>query len=506
VKSIRLSKTMILTGMVFLAALMVESRLAPYGLNLSDEGLAVEGAHQYLRGEYRPDVFAHYSSRYMVEGLLLRVCGDRLTTLRLFWAVLRALTAAMLFWLVTALAGSGIAFPMALLYLVAPGPWHKSWLGFLTLSVALLFLVFRRRPRQSTALLLGAGVGLAFAIHPYTGIPAGLACLLTLPRAVKMDRRFWQAPLFLLLGAAAVALALGGWMRQIGAWSDVLARHWAVLRGDFIGLHEFFLTLVAGRYADLLFASVFDVMLLLGAAALYLSFRPPAWLTPGGVADLRFLALLALFSLPKVLARHDLSHLLQNLPPFLVLAGVLLGWTLRRTKKTALRLAAGLLAGWLVVFGLWIMPKGDYYVGGPGLAGERPAKLANDFAPVFVKPAEKEIIETAVARLRELAPAADDPIFVAPFAPMFYALAGRPNVVPLALFDRPENLHGYSETQILNDLLTRPPRAVLLEKVVTDGKPRNRLENVLPNVIVWIGNHCEKRYSPGGAFIIYACE
>jgi hypothetical protein len=47
---------------------------------------------------------------------------------------------------------------------------------------------------------------------------------------------------------------------------------------------------------------------------------------------------------------------------------------------------------------------------------------------------------------------------------------------------------------------------VLLEKVVTDGKPRNRLENVLPNVIVWIGNHCEKRYSPGGAFIIYACE
>jgi hypothetical protein len=81
---------------------------------------------------------------------------------------------------------------------------------------------------------------------------------------------------------------------------------------------------------------------------------------------------------------------------------------------------------------------------GRGTAGE----TGNDFAPVFVKPAEKEIIETAVARLRELAPAADDPIFVAPFAPMFYALAGRPNVVPLALFDRPENLHGYSETQI----------------------------------------------------------
>lgn len=505
----RLSRLLLLTGLVFLAVMAIESRFARYDPNWSDEGLVVEGAHQFLQGIYQPDVFAHYSSRYMIEGILLRVCGDKLMTLRLFWAILRALTAAMLFWLVAVLACSATAWPMVLLYLIAPGPWHKSWLSFLTLFIAVLFLVYRRRPNRGTALALGAGVGLAFAIHPYTGVLAGIACLLALPRAVPVEGGFRRAASMLILGATGVALTLGYWVWQVHAWSDFLPRHLAVLRGDYIGFREFFYVLATGRHLDQLMpATIFDVMLILGVGALILSFRRPAWLDPGPAADLRGIALLALFSLPKVLARNDLSHLLQNLPPFLALAGLLLGWTRPRLKRSLPRLAFGMLAGWLVVFAIWFTtkPESDYYIGSPSLLLTRHEKINNDFAPMYARPFIRGLIERSVAQLQQLAPNPDDPIFVAPFAPLFYALADRPNVVPLALFDRPENLRGYSEAQIMNDLLARPPRAVLLEDVVTDGNPRNKLENILPNVMAWIADHCEKRGAPGAAFIIYACE
>ena len=497
----RVSRTLMLTIAVFFAALMVEVRAYDVGLNLADEGLVVEGARQVERGVYEPDVFAHYSSRYMFESLVLSR-ADNLLALRALWAILRAASAAMLFWIVTSLAGAGAAFPVVLVFLLAPGPWHKAWIPLITLLSAVAMLHFRRRPRQSTALLWGVALGLAFAIHPYTGALLWLASLPAAWRAVDASPRRWQAPALVTSGFFLGVLVLGRWVRQVD-WQVFIPRHLSVIKSDWLGFHEFFWDLATGASRGLVFAATLDIMLAVLVVAFVIAIRRPAWLTPGGAADMLGLALLAAAGLPKIVARFDESHLLQNLPLFLALVGVLLGWALRAEVRRGPKIAAGLLAGWLVVFGLWSAGHTDYYFGGPGMVRGRTAVLNNAFAPLRVTPSEKQTIETVVKEIHEVAPNADDPLFVVPFAPLFYALADRPNVVPLALFDRPENLIGMTEDQILATLEKHRPGAVVRETVVTDGKDRNRFALVAPRVDAWLNENYRPRTHVGD-FVVWA--
>ena len=503
IKLPQFSTWQILTAIVFFVVLLVQLQIMDVGINLADEGLVVEGARQYAAGTYQPDVFAHYSSRYAVESKAL-AAGNSLLTLRILWALLRAATAALIFAIVAYMVSENAAFPMVLLFLAAPGPWHKAWIPFLTLVVMAAFLYFRHRPLQSKAILLGALCGLTFAIHPYTGLllfpVVAIAAFRGVAAAPGHPGR-WQAPLFVTSGFILIGFGLAWWARKV-AWSAFFVRHWAIAKSDWLGVQEFFWSLITGAERGLFFASFFDVALILLAVAFYLYWRRPQWLLEGWAVDLLGIALIAAAGLLKVLARFDESHFLQNWPPFLVLAGVLGGWTLKHVKGKWPRIAVGLLAIWMLGFVWWALEKPDYYIGGPGMSRGREMTLDNDFAPMQVTRNEKKEIEAVVAATHALAPAPDDPIFVVPFAPMFYALADRPNVVPLVLFDRPENLLGISEERILELLQARPPRAVIEERVVTDGKSRNRLRGVLPRVTDWL----EKNYRPreeAGNFVIY---
>jgi hypothetical protein len=499
VKIPHFTKTHLLTMAVFFAVLLVQTRLMAVGINLSDEGLVVEGARQYAAGTYEPDVFAHYSSRYMIESIVLRT-ADNLLALRFLWAVLRAASAALLFWIVASLAGAGAAFPAVLLFLIAPGPWHKAWVPLVTLVTAATFLGFRRKPRQSTALLVGVSAGFAFAIHPYTGALLLPALLVAVWQAVEPGGRRWQAPALTMAGFTLSTLALGGWVRQVD-WAGFVTRHWAIVKSDWLGLHEFFISLVTGAPRGLFFAGVLDVLLVVLIGAFVVAVRRPAWLTPGGGADLFGLALLAAAGLPKIVARFDESHVLQNMPLFLVLAATLAAWGLQQAKTRWAKVGGAALAVWLVAFGVWALAHDAYYFGGPGMARGREAKLDNAFAPMMVTAEEKETIETIVASVRTLCPRDRDAIFVTPFAPMFYALAERPNVVPLALFDRPENLIGIKDRQVMKLLAKRKPHAWIMERVRTDGRLKNEFARVAPTTYRWLQANYEID-SKAGSFLV----
>jgi len=471
----KLSTTLLLTIAVFAAALFAQLSYYDAGINLSDEGLVVEGAHQYAAGTYQPDVFAHYSSRYMFESLLLRGFGDRLLTLRAFWAVLRAATVAMIFWCIAVLAGANVAFPMALIAMLLPGPWHKTWIGFITMLVVVALLFFRRRPRQSTAALCGLAVGFAFGIHPYTGLLLLPAVLIAASRAVKPGRDRRQAPLFALGGAFLGALIFAGWARRVD-WGSFFGRHWSIMKSDILwpswDVYIIFATLLVA----------------LGLAILVL-IRRPSWLVPVGRADLFSVTLVAAFSMPKMLARFDISHVLQNWHPFLLLIGVLLSWGWRKIRWTRPLVVLGAVV--LAAITLFYAGSIAYYVGSPTQFPGMNKRLEIEFAPVRVNSGTQIDLQRLVYEIHRNAPQSDDPIFVAPFAPMIYALADRPNVVPLALFDRPENLIGYPEEKIIADLQALPPKVILLEELVMDGKKRNSFENVAPHVNEWIFENYE---------------
>lgn len=474
----KLSNTLLLTIAVFATALVIQARTYNVGLSLVDEGIVVEGARLYRAGDYQPDAFGHYSSRFMFEDLILRVFGDRLTVLRAFWTLLRAATAAMVFWCVTSLAGAGVAFPVALVALLTPGPWHAAWLGFLTMAVMVALLVFRRRPRQSTALIAGLIVGFSFGIHPLTGALMLPAAMLGVNRAVQPGRSRLMAPLFVFAGAFLGVLVFGGWVRKMD-WGLFATRQWSLLADQWNGFNDHFIGLIFGTKLGPLHALAMDWMLVAIVVAIWLFRRKPGWLTPGGAADIFSIAMVAAFCLPRILVHHDAGHLVQNLPPFLVLFGVLCGWGWRQSGAKWLRVAVAVFGVWLLLFALSISGATDYQLGGPGMTRINDTPLENAFAPVLVSKESKTEIEATVNAIWQAAPAPTDTILVLTPDAMFYALADRPAALPVASFSKPIDLAGFTAQQLADRMQAHPPQAIVHP---LDGFQQQRLQKLMPHL------------------------
>ncbi len=213
-KKIRLSAQLLLTITVFAAALLMQLRIYDLGPDIDREGVIVEGARAQRQGAVDYDALGVRSGRFMIEDPILRL-GGNLTTLRSFWSVLRAATAAMIFYTVMVLAGAGAAFPVALVSLLLPGPWAEAWTPFVSLLVVVALLFFRRKPRQSTALLVGVALGVAIAEDPGVGLWLLLAALPAISRLVSAGRDRFTAPALAFAGACVSLLVFAPWVRKI---------------------------------------------------------------------------------------------------------------------------------------------------------------------------------------------------------------------------------------------------------------------------------------------------
>jgi len=444
VKKIRLSAQLLLTITVFAAALLMQTRIYDLGLDIDREGVIVEGARALGQGALDYDALGVRSGRFMIEDPLLRL-GSNLTALRSFWSVLRAATAAMIFYTVMVLAGADVAFPVALLALLLPGPWAEAWTPFVSLLVVVALLFFRRRPRQSTALLVGVALGAAIAEDPGVGLWLLLAALPAISRLVSAGKDRFTAPAFAFAGACVSLLVFAPWVRKID---------WSAFVGEY--LHALPGALAAWPALPPALYSLPPAMALLTAVGVYAYVRRPAWLTPGGAADVLALSLISLALLLATLVRPEPADLLLNFAPALALAGVVFGWGWRQVKQKNAKIAAALLGVWLVVLTVSVTPLNDNRLGGVGVMSGRTLRLDNEFAPMQVNAREKEILENLVASIRAAAPEADDAIFVVPDAALLYAMAGRYNALPAPGVSR------LPDAKLREKLAAAPPQVVVM--------------------------------------------
>ena len=145
--------------------------------------------------------------------------------------------------------------------------------------------------------------------------------------------------------------------------------------------------------------------------------------------------------------------------------------------------------------------SGDYYIGSAGQAFSESKVLSVSGARLRDKPGRVDMVEAMVKAIQKQSEAGDA-ILCAPFSPGLYRLSARRNPLPLALFDRPEDMLGFPESQILDALAKVPPKVVVLEDFVADGKETNRFCLVAPSLYEWI----MKNYFPAetiGAFGLY---
>ncbi len=472
------------------AALLACLLFAPQyrsAVNLSDEGLVWEGASKAKQCLLDPDAFGHYSSRYTVDALILSATGDNLLSLRVVWTILRILTALLIARLALIYAGPLAMFLALAPFVFGPGPIHKAFIPFFEMLILTLLLWPAPNRPALKAALLAITCAVVTSLHPYTGLPLLMACaVFFIIRKAEIKNAL--AP---LLGVYLITLPFAAPWIMLTDWSVFFQRHFALIGSDFLGPRDLLMSLFIGFRIPgplgVVEAMMIDLFLLsLVAAAVVVKKQK-------GKSDqiqkaLIAIGLVALASVPKMLARADGAHFIQNAAPFYLLFAISFDHGVMRSdvKRVNLQVIIGTISCLLFLsISAIFLSSTDYYVGSVAqiLSGDR--KLNIPFAR-FTDAGSKIIETEKVVGLVQKLSAVDDAIFVVPFAPGLYHLTKRRNPLPLALFDRPEDLLGFDESQIIETMGADPPKVIVLEDFIADGKEANRFVRVAPLLHAWI--------------------
>ncbi|MCB9487553.1 MAG: hypothetical protein H6684_02340 [Deltaproteobacteria bacterium] len=474
-------------------------------INLSDEGLVWDGAAKVAAGTYDPAVFGHYSTRYFLESLAFHDPSSAVATLRFAWTLERIATAVIAGLIVFRFAG-GLAMALTILaFALIPGPMHKAMIP-LSIAVTLALLVWRRPNwRMVHGITLGIATAAITGLHPYTGVPLAVAALV-LQLTERKDKFCGLCPILLVVFYFGTLPLLAPWVLHLDL-SSFFARHAALVSSDFLAPRDLIVALFTGLRTPgiqgVAEAAFIDAGVIVIAVAIRF-LKADSKSDPDLRRVVYLLLVVGLAGVPKMLARADGAHFLQNHLPFTMLAIVLFltrvhpGKPLFRQSQGRIAFVAFTATAFVViVFGV----QQSYYVGGIFQAAPSWKRLPADIAPLRDEEPRVEDI-TEVVELVRTGSKSGDAIFCAPFCPGLYHLSRRENPLPLSLFDRPEDLWTYTEDDALADLQKAAPKVVVLEDFVADGKPANEFRRVAPRIFAWIGDNY-RRVDQVGAFTVF---
>jgi hypothetical protein len=147
--------------------------LRRHGLSLNDDGWYLQPVMRMLQGEllYR-DVWTFYAPgiHHLLAWIFEVTGGPSLLTARTVWLALIATSAVLSHGFARRFVPAWLAFLPAATYVLAPGPWHKSY--YATLAIAFFVLLARafERPSAKRFAALGAWAGLALVTRQDLGL------------------------------------------------------------------------------------------------------------------------------------------------------------------------------------------------------------------------------------------------------------------------------------------------------------------------------------------------
>lgn len=467
------------------------------GLNLSDEGVLLEGIRLHRSGTLDFEQFCHWTSLYGWFAALTRFSGAPILIIRLVWVVVRSATAVIAWQLGWRLGGPFAIVPLALT-LLASGPWHKSFVPFL-IMVAIWITDKAVQQAKTIEWIAAAGViGLSLSIHIYTGALNCLAFLLsiTISRLRARDSDYPLSRINLARRLALFAGCLLAFSAIFGSylftinWSDWIARHRQVVSSDYLGFNEAFSLLLSMNEGPLdwrsfLRSSYLDLPIgCVLATGLLLVGRRTKWSRESNLALV--VTIFTAIHYAKVLARFDRPHLFQNAVPAYVLLSLILKVmvtnTLSNSKFSRLGWGVSCLAitAFAGTMAYEVATTSDYYTGGIGIIRtEREQKLQLPHAPIYLNRGDVLRFEAIVTNVTTLTDAGETMLCL-PFIPMFYYLCQRPSPTVLPLFDRKEDFYSVTEESIIRALQVRRTRVALIQDLVTDAKEQNRFSRIAP--------------------------
>ncbi len=198
-------------AVLFLASLGFYSLYYNRGMLLTDEGSLVHAAQRIAGGEVPYRDFYHFyapGSFYLLAGLF-RIFGESFLLSRIMWVVVRAAIVALMFLAGCRFMPKRFALLPALVTLLVPGPWFKSFYAFS--AVGCLWATLRYLERATLARLAAASACVAAAalLRQDVGVEAGLvlaAAAFLNGRVRDNGARSWRRA----FGHAAFSLLVSG--------------------------------------------------------------------------------------------------------------------------------------------------------------------------------------------------------------------------------------------------------------------------------------------------------
>ncbi len=148
----------LILGSLALLSLVIFSLYWNHGLN-DDEGYLLGGVTRILDGQvpYRDFHHTYAPGRFYLIAGLFRLFGENLLVVRLLWVVMRIGVVLLGYGAARTILSRPSSIALALILLVAPGPWHKSF--FHLFLLANMLALARLRPgREDKYALMTAGM------------------------------------------------------------------------------------------------------------------------------------------------------------------------------------------------------------------------------------------------------------------------------------------------------------------------------------------------------------
>ena len=191
-----------------------------YGVNLTDEGVALLGADAILKGKvlYRDFWVPYMPGRYFLYALFFRLFGAGVIQGRVLGLVARLCSVALAIRLGRRILPPALAVLPAILMTLVPGPWHKSLFVMLSLANAAVAVWYTDRPGTKRLIACGAAAGITMIYRSWLGYVAigTLSVAVLLAEASPLSERgqsiraavaAWIAKTAVLLIVAAVVVA-----------------------------------------------------------------------------------------------------------------------------------------------------------------------------------------------------------------------------------------------------------------------------------------------------------
>jgi hypothetical protein len=477
---------------VALAVLTLALRgpLLRQGLNLADEGYQHYGVQRLAAGQvlyrdferiYPPGVFYPFVP-------LVGAFGPSPVATRVVWLTALAALAIASYTIARRLSPWPLALWVGLLPIALPPPIYKTYVPLCWIAgAAVCMTLLRTRSGFARGAAAGAAIGaIACFRHDIALFSLGIAAIVVVRRAVPGSRpasvtgRAW---LGLAAGTAAVVAPVLAAFAAHGALEPLLRQLLEVGPRENLEMANPSMLLSEAARTGPIGAALLGFPTVALGVGLLTAGSPRSGALRGPLA---VLAVLLAFAHLHWIEWPDMSHLTQllPLPALITVAAVGRAQPALRSLRLGPRLTAVACAGIAIATLAW----GVAHTALPAFRERSAAvSLSGAFSGVRLGPGAAGILAAVVSAVQSRTQPGE-PIFVAPYAPMLYVLAERPNPTRYDLL-LPGQLDATVEREVVEQLDASGVRVVVVNDNAWGGRDSGRLLRFAPVLTQYLSTH-----------------